>query len=109
MAYCYTNVSNGICLYVFLSIGRHDANRNTYIMKQEFKIEYNNNIQFFFAHSFKSAYEHSMEFIQHNQHNYKLKLYIINDSPFGERWHYVGTFPEIANDLMEVFDDNNKS
>lgn len=56
------------------------------MQKQEVKIEYNKEKVFFFAHSFKSAYEHANDFVERNQGKFEMKLFLLNSSNFGEKW-----------------------
>ena len=52
------------------------------MLVQEYKVVWNNTNFFFFKHSFKSAREHAMTFINKNGG----KLYRRNYTPFGETW-----------------------
>lgn len=54
--------------------------------KQEAKIEYNNQKVFFFAHSFKTALEHANDFVERNKGKFEMKLFVLNESNFGEKW-----------------------
>lgn len=56
------------------------------IPKQEVKIECNGNEFFFFRHSFKSAFEHASDFVERNKGKFPMKVYFVNNSPFGEKW-----------------------
>ena len=64
-------------------------------MKQKAKISYTWNEKkqeiFFFPHSFKTAYEHAEEFIRRNKGSFKMKVYHLNDSGYGEKWKHVKT------------------
>lgn len=57
--------------------------------KQEVKIEYDGNEVFFFNHSFKTAMQHALDFIERNKDKFIMKLYILNESSFGEKWIFV--------------------
>lgn len=54
--------------------------------KKEVKIEYNNREVFFFAHSFKTALEHANDFVERNKGKFKMKVFLLNTSNFGEKW-----------------------
>lgn len=54
--------------------------------KQEIKIEYNKEAVFFFGHGFKTALEHANDFVKRNKGKFEMKLFILNKSPFGEKW-----------------------
>ena len=54
--------------------------------KQEIKIECNENKFFFFAHSFKTALEHANAFVTRNKGKFEMKLFVLNESNFGEKW-----------------------
>lgn len=54
--------------------------------KQEVKIECNGNNFFFFAHSFKTAMDHANEFVKRNKGKFEMKLFVLNESNFGEKW-----------------------
>lgn len=56
------------------------------LKKQEVKIEYNQEKVFFFQHSFKSALEHANDFVKRNKGKFKMKLFVLNRSNFGEKW-----------------------
>lgn len=56
------------------------------MQKQEVKIECNGNEFFFFKHSFKSAWEHANDFVERNKGKFEMKLFLLNESSFGERW-----------------------
>lgn len=57
--------------------------------KQEVKIEYNDQELFFFAHTFKSALDHANDFVKRNKGKFKMKVFLLNTSSFGEKWiHY---------------------
>lgn len=54
--------------------------------KQEVKIEYNNVEVFFFEHGFKTAFGHANDFVKRNKRKFKMKLFLLNVSNFGEKW-----------------------
>ncbi len=57
--------------------------------KQEVKITYNKGEIFFFAHGFKSAIEHSEEYINRNKNKIDMKVYYLNSSNFGNKWVFI--------------------
>jgi hypothetical protein len=54
--------------------------------KQEIKIEYNKEKVFFFEHSFKTALKHANDFVKRNKGKFEMKLFVLNESNFGEKW-----------------------
>lgn len=60
-------------------------------MKQEYKITYgNNSTVFFFAHSLKSAKEHSEDFYNRNTEELDIKMYVLSSKPRPfPRWEFV--------------------
>lgn len=60
--------------------------------KQEIKIEYNENEVFFFPHSLKSALEHANNFVKRNKGEFKMKLFVLNESNFGEKWRLIEVY-----------------
>lgn len=54
--------------------------------KQEVKLEYNSEEVFFFEHGFKTAYEHANDFVKRNKGKFKMKLFLLNVSSYGEKW-----------------------
>jgi hypothetical protein len=59
--------------------------------KQEVKIGYNKEEVFFFKHSFKTAMGHAKDFVRRNKGKFEMKLFVLNESNFGERWILVNT------------------
>lgn len=57
--------------------------------KQVAKIAYDGSEVFFFDHDFKTGYEHAEEFIERNKGKLEMKLYWINNLPFGDKWKFV--------------------
>jgi hypothetical protein len=55
---------------------------------QSHKVEYGEgNKVFFFAHSFKSGYQHAKSFIERNKDKYdNIVLFCRNESDFGPTW-----------------------
>jgi len=60
-------------------------------MKQEIKIEYNNTCVFFWQHTFRTALTHANYFIERNKGNFEMKVYLLNESYFGEKWKLFKT------------------
>lgn len=65
--------------------------------KQEAMIQYNGNEVFFFQHSFKSALEHAMEFVERNKGKFEMKVFFLNESSFGDRWFLFDEIPMTLN------------
>ncbi len=61
--------------------------------RQEAKIRYNNRGKerevFFFAHNFKTALEHANDFVKRNKGKFEMKLFVLNESNFGEKWAQI--------------------
>lgn len=54
--------------------------------KQEIKIETPKGEVYFFRHSLKTAWEHAEDYIERNKGKIEMKVFLLNESPFGERW-----------------------
>ena len=66
--------------------------------KQEVKIEYfrdGKKIElFFFAHSLMTAREHAEQFIEKNRGKFAMRVYMLNNSCFGDKWVWIETIKE---------------
>jgi hypothetical protein len=63
--------------------------------KQEVKIEYNKGEVFFFKHSFKTALQHAEDYIERNRGKFDMKLFVLNQRNFGEKWILIRTIKSV--------------